>query len=129
MSDFTMSADRGALFSLSGPHSLYYLDNAEKWHVVRDVPSLFLVEPMRIRDDLLADGLITEKEYRAMSWSSPAATRRLFVDILPRRGETSFDRFVSILKRRSELQFVARKMMRAVYRFGSSHRNFFADGE
>ena len=75
----------------------------ERWRtrVQARLPALVQVlDPMALHDRLYAASLVSKEEYDWLcdrSTSREDKSRRLLVDILPRKGRTSYEKFVSLI--------------------------------
>ena len=70
---------------------------------------------MSVVDRLLAERLVSREQYEMLRDSSTTTedkSRRLLVDILPRKGETAFDEFVALLQNTERQDHVVRQFLK-----------------
>ena len=77
------------------------MDDRWRTRVQARLPALVQVlDPMALHDRLYAASLVSKEEYDWLcdrSTSREDKSRRLLVDILPRKGRTSYEKFVSLI--------------------------------
>ena len=74
-----------------------------------------VLDPLALRDRLYSNDLITREEFRHLTHllTKEEMSRTLLVDILPRKGRTAYDRFVSALRATKGQEHVAEELLEA----------------